>query len=192
MRMLIRGTVGLALAGGAAAAMAATSTPAAHVTAHRLQARAHAAPVGSTVPARAIIGQRVFPSASEGFALAGVGQAQYPALTTDGGRTWRIDGPQFHIDAADAPEAVSSVGSASGRTLFAYGSSAVDVTSDRGTTWWETLLPGLVVAVVPNAQGHLVAYVQQSTSSTHGAQTFQYVSRDGGRHWALSRALGGG
>lgn len=191
MRILLNGAAGLALAGGASAAIAATSTPAVQMSAHQLRARPQAARVGSTVPARDIFGARIFPTATEGFALAGAGQAQYPALTTDGGRTWRIDGPQFHVDAADGPEAVTAVGAATSRTLYAYGSSAVDASRDRGTTWWQTLFDGLVVAVVPNAQSHLVAYVQQSTTA-HGAQTLQYVSRDGGRHWTLTRALGGG
>jgi hypothetical protein len=137
---------------------------------------------------------RVFPTARVGFALADDGQAQYPALSTDGGRHWRIDGPQLHVNAADGPEAVGFVGAAGPHTFFAYGSSAIDVSSDGGRTWWETFADELVMAVVPGLRsGELVAYVQHSASTnrTDPAVTSQYVSRDGGRHWSYSTALGG-
>jgi hypothetical protein len=136
---------------------------------------------------------RVFANARDGFTLAAVGSAQYPARSTDGGTTWRIDGPQVHVDAADAPEAVGYVGLVSPRTMYAFGSSAVDVTSDGGRTWWETLVGGLVMAVVPGDQNDLVAFVQQPLSTGHGhpAVTWQYVSRDGGRHWRYSTGLAG-
>jgi hypothetical protein len=141
-----------------------------------------------------LVTTRVFANASVGFALTNVNSAQYPARSLDGGRTWRIDGPQVHIDAADGPESVGFVGVAGPRTFFAYGSSAVDVTSNGGRTWWETFLGELVVAVVPGPRHELVAYVQQqlnSNSSSLAAATWQYVSHDGGRHWVYSRALGG-
>lgn len=138
---------------------------------------------------------RVFANASVGFALASVDSAQYPARSLDGGRTWRIDGPQVHIDAADAAEGVQYVGVARPRTFFTYGSEAVDVTTNGGRTWWETFLGELVVAVVPGPRtNELVAYVQQQLNSTRtslAAATWQYVSRDGGRHWTYSPALGG-
>lgn len=63
------------------------------------------------------------------------------------------------------------------RTFFAYGSSAVDVTTDGGRTWWETFLGELVVAVVPGARNELIAYVREHRAIG------QYVSHDGGRHW---------
>lgn len=140
-----------------------------------------------------MFGDRVFPTANIGFALANGNQAQYPAITTDGGLTWRIDGPQLHVDAADGPEGVGYVGTLGPHTFFAYGSSVVDVTIDSGRTWWETYMGELVMAVVPGFRNHLVAYVQQSVSNSgHPAVTWQYVSRDGGRHWRYSSALGGG
>ena len=191
---------------GAAAASAATSaaspparaaatapTPQARITARRLRPRRGAVPPGTVVSSSSLFPDRVFSTSRIGFSLADRGQAQYPARTTDGGRTWRIDGPQFHVDAADGPEAVGFVGFARSRTFFAYGSSVVDVTTDAGRTWWETFLGELVVAVVPGrSSNELVAYVQQSASNRGGAAvTSQYVSRDGGRHWNYSTAMGG-
>ena len=177
----------------AATAAAAPSSPPHRLTARHLRPRAGALSRGTAVKQSGLVTPRVFANASVGFALANTHSAQYPARSLNGGKTWRIDGPQVHIDAADAPEAVGSVGVAGSHTFFAYGSSAVDVTTDGGRTWWETLLGELVVAVVPGPRHELVAYVQQQLdpNSIRGTVTWQYVSRDGGRHWVYSSALGG-
>ena len=147
---------------------------------------------GSSVPVSALFGDRVFLDAREGIALANGDNAQYPALSADGGRTWRIAGPPLHVDAADGAEGVGSVGILGPRTFFAYGSSVVDVTTDRGRTWWETYLGEGVVAVVPSYRNELVAYVEESvTAQFNPAQTWQYVSRDGGRTWSYSTDFAG-
>jgi hypothetical protein len=176
-----------------ARAASARSTPPQVLAARRLRPRGGAIAPGTLVSSAALFGDRVFANAQNGFALANVDSAQYPARSTDGGHSWRIDGPQVHVDAADGPEAVTYVGVAGVRKFFAYGSSAVDVTTDGGRTWFEALVSGLVVAVVQSPRGELVAYVQQSTgtSPARGAVTWQYVSPDGGRHWRYSTALGG-
>ena len=148
---------------------------------------------GTVVPSSEVFGDRVFLNGREGVALADSGNAQYPALSTNGGRVWRIDGPPLHVDAADGAEAVGSVGIADPRTFFAFGSSVVDVTTDAGRTWWETYLGDDVVAVVPNLHNELVAYVEHSVSNAHlnPAATLQYVSRDGGRQWRYSTDFAG-
>jgi hypothetical protein len=176
-----------------ARAAAATQTPPRVLTARRLRPRPGAVAPGTRVGSSALFGNRVFANAGDGFALADVGSAQYPARSTDGGQSWRIDGPQLHVDAADAPEAVGYVGVAGARTFFAYGSSVVDVTANGGHTWWETFMSGLVMAVTQSPRKELVAYVQQSISNdrVNPAVTQQYVSRDGGRHWRYSTAFGG-
>jgi hypothetical protein len=141
-----------------------------------------------------LFGDRVFLNAREGVALANPGSAQYPALSVDGGRIWRIAGPQLHVDAADGAEAVAYVGIDTPSTFFAYGSSVVDVTTDRGRTWWETFLGEQVQALVPGGgRNELVAYVSQSESTRHSnpAATWQYVSFDGGRRWRFSTNFAG-
>ena len=178
----------------AASSPATPPSPQRSLTARHLRPRPGAVLPGTLVRQTDLVTPRVFANASVGFALANVDSAQYPARSLDGGRTWRIDGPQVHIDAADAPEGVGFVGVAGPRTFFAYGSSAVDVTTDGGRTWWETFLGELVVAVVPGPRNGLVAYVQQQldpSSSSLAAATWQYASHDGGRHWVYSPALGG-
>lgn len=184
---------------GAVVAVAATSAgpiPPRSLTAMRLRPRAGPGTVeqpGTAVSASSLFSNRVFVSARVGFALANGDNAQYPAVSTDGGRRWTVDGPQVHVDAADGPEAVQFVGIAGPRTFFAYGSSTVDVTTDRGRVWWETLLGEQVMAVVPSLAGELVAYVEQSVNSQrlNPAVTWQYVSHDGGRHWRYSTSFGG-
>jgi len=144
---------------------------------------------GSAVRANEITGQRVFVDASHGFALASVGQAQYPATTSNGGRTWRTDGPALHLNAAQAPLAVTMIGAAGRRTVFAFGSGQViDTTSDGGQHWYRALFTGLPMAVVRNAQGHLVAYVDGETGANG---TWQYVSKNGGRTWRVDTTVGG-
>jgi hypothetical protein len=172
---------------------AVVPTPPQRLTAHRLRSRPGAVAPGTTVRSSGIFTDRVFTNAHTGVALANDGSAQYPVVTTDGAH-WRIAGPQVHVDAADGAAGVGYVGVASSRTFFAYGSSVVDVTTDRGRAWWETYLGELVTAVVPGPGGGLVAYVQRQLNSSGSAPvvTSQYVSHDGGRRWIYSTALGGG
>ena len=145
-------------------------------------------PPGSVVRSSALFGDRVFLNANEGIALADGDNQEYPALSIDGGRVWRIAGPPLHVNAADGAEGVGSLGIANPRTWFAYGSSVVDVTTDHGRTWWEAYLGEEVVAVVPADDDELVAYVAESVNNRHpnAAVTWQYVSRDGGRRWHYS------
>lgn len=168
-------------------------SPPGRLIARALRPRPGAARPGAVVSAADLFGDRVFANSRIGFALADVESAQYPARSRDGGRSWRIDGPQVHVDAADGAEGVGYVGVAGPLTYFAYGSSAVDVTTDGGRTWWEAFLGELVASVVPGPGTELVAYVQQQLDPNRitPAATWQYVSRDGGRQWVYSPALGG-
>jgi hypothetical protein len=160
--------------------------------AKQLRARPQAKPFGSVLKRSDIYPSRVFAGADDGFALSVVGTAGYPVRTTDGGRIWRINGPQFHIDAADAPEDVSAVGIVNSHSYYAYGSEAADVTTNSGRTWWETFMGEGVAAVVTAPNGQLLAYVygQASHSDPGKSVVWQYVSSDGGRRWKYStRAL---
>ena len=178
-----------ALGGSAAAGSRASGAQAQVVHASRLHPRPYAVRPGSRVPAHDLFGTRVFSDARHGFALADARQAQYPACTSDGGARWTFCGPQFHVDAADAPEAVDSVGTLGDGRLYAYGSSVVDVTTNGGRVWWEGYLGDLVVAVVPGSEGDLLAYVQSFSGKNIVVK--QWVTRDGGRSWRPNAAPGG-
>lgn len=200
MQLLPTRRLGVPLAVGAvvlcaapvAASSASTTGPQKTVTAHIIKRRPGTLAPGSKVSSSAL-GQRVFVDATHGFALASVGQAQYPAATTDGGSTWKTDGPALHINAAQAPLSVVDLGAASRSTIFAYGTGQViDTTSDGGKKWYGALFQnGVVMAVVRGSQGHLVAFVDGDTGSSNSAPTWQYVSKNGGRTWSYSTALGG-
>ncbi len=137
------------------------------------------------------LGLRVFPNAKHGFALADVGQAQYPAATVNGGKTWRTDGPALHINAAQAPLVVQEVGAANQQTYFAWGGGqVVDATNDAGKHWYRAFLGDVVMAVVSPTNGQLVAFAQASTGSSSAAVTWVYVSTDGGRQWHYNDSLG--
>ncbi|HTU87918.1 MAG TPA: hypothetical protein VMF57_20235 [Solirubrobacteraceae bacterium] len=174
-------------------AQGAAPTPPATITARLLKHRPLTAKVGTVVPASGL-GQRVFINQRVGFALGAVGQAQYPAKTTDGGAVWKTFGPALHENAAQAPLAVTEIGVANARTVYFYGSGqVVDVTSDGGKQWWQAFSQELSVAVVPGIGRRLLWFTQDSFGANGtNAVTWPYVSTDGGRVWHYTTALGGG
>ena len=181
------GSVGSAGASTRAAAAAVVNPPKT-VTATRITRRPGTLAPGSPVRAAEITGQRIFTDAKHGFALASVPDADYSVATTDGGKTWKTDGPALHLHAAQAPLAVVFIGAVNRRTLFAWGAGQViDTTSDGGKTWYSALFSvGSPVAVVPDLQGHLRAYV----GSFSGSSAWEYVSTDGGRTWRRQTSVG--
>lgn len=168
---------GLALA----TASASTPQPPKTVKATKMKRPSGTLAPGSSVGSGKVTGQRTFTNASNGFALAAVGQAQYAVATTDGGKTWKTDGPALHIDAAQAPLSVSFIGAVNRNTVFAWGGGQViDTTKDGGKSWYQALFTsGSPVAVVRDFSGHLLAFVPSGT----GSSTVEYVSKDGGRTW---------
>jgi hypothetical protein len=131
--------------------------------------------------------KRVFLDSQHGVALARVGQAQYPAATSNGGRTWRTSGPSLHINAAQAPLAVSEVGALSRTVYFAAGNGeVVDATPDSGKHWYRTFFSGGVLGVLP-ANGKLLAVI--ANFETSATVTWVYVSTDGGRNWHYEEGL---
>jgi hypothetical protein len=95
--------------------------------------------------ASSTLGARVFADTRHGFALATtvrLGGQTYPAATTDGGRTWRVNGPIFHIPAAQAALGVGQPGLAGPHAFFTWSggeNSVIDMTVDGGHQWWRTL-----------------------------------------------------
>ena len=143
------------------------------------------------------LGQRVFPIAKVGFALARVGGADaatYPAVSVDGGSVWRVDGPPLYVAAADAPALVLKAGAAGAKTYFAWGGpgsggQVVDVTRDAGKHWYGAALGAELEAVVSGPKGELVAFAQAESDAGSAAATWVYVSTDGGRHWHYRSSL---
>jgi hypothetical protein len=177
------------------AAAAAAPKPPRGFTARRL--RSHAQGVlkpGSSVRSRAL-GIRVFTGNKNGFALANVKNVTYPAATADGGRTWKTNGPEFHLPAAQAPLVVTMVGAARPQTDFAWGGpqggNVINVTTDGGKTWWQSFPQEVVLSVIAVPRHKLIAVVQAPIKAgAVKAVTWVYVSKDGGRHWNYNNRLG--
>jgi photosystem II stability/assembly factor-like uncharacterized protein len=165
----------------ALAAAAAAPSPPKTVTATRITRQPATLAPGSHIASRDVVGQRTFPNARRGFALATAGEADYPVATTDGGKTWKTNGPALHLHAAQAPLAVIFIGAVNRRTVFAWGGGQViDTTNDGGKTWYRALFTsGFPVAVVHDPSGHLLAFISSGT----GSSTVEYVSKNGGRTW---------
>jgi hypothetical protein len=192
--VVMAGSAALVAAGAAAAgpSLAATPAPQKTVTATAITRRTGTLKPGTAVTSKQL-GIRTFLNGSYGVALAAGSQAQYPAVTTNGGRTWHTNGPALHVDAAQAPLTVLYEGVASRETSFAYGGGqVVDVTSNGGKTWRGALFDGLVMAVVPTFNGHLVAFIDGSNpGSGASGPTWQYVTKDGGHSWHYTTTIGG-
>jgi len=130
------------------------------------------------------LGTRTFVTATHGFALWDDLNDTYPAVTTDGGKTWQVDGPILHVAAADGAAAVTAMGAAPPDTAFAWGGgSAVDVTTDGGTHWYAAFLGDGVVGVADVDSAVLTAVVDGPFPLSGAPPLWLYQSRDGGRRW---------
>lgn len=189
----VAGLLANAVVGSAEVRAAATPTPPAKITARLIRRQPGTVKVGTVVPPSGL-DQRIFINKRVGFALGGVGEAQYPAKTTDGGAVWKTFGPALHVNALQAPLAVTQIGVANARTIYFYGSGqVVDATGDGGKHWWQAFTQELSAAVVPGSGRRLVWFTQTSDSANlSNAVTWTYVSTNGGKVWHYTTALGGG
>lgn len=136
------------------------------------------------------LSHRVFVDNKHGFALANVSNAQYPAATANGGRTWRVNGPALHLNAAQAPFVVCEVGALDRRNYWAggCGGQVVDTTNDAGRHWWRSLFQGSVLTVVSSG-GSLLVFLESFTSGSVSATIQVYASTDKGRSWRFESGL---
>lgn len=143
-------------------------------------------------------GVRVFANRHIGFALTDLAQAgggTYPVSTTDGGESWRTDGPVLHVPAAQGPIAVGQAGVLGPRIYFAWCGACnmvIDVTPDAGKHWWQTVMPGQVLAVLggSDTRAGLTAIVEGPTSAPNGqgASLWVYLSTNG-RRWTYKYSM---
>lgn len=137
-------------------------------------------------------GIRAFINRRDGFAIADLPQASdgtYPLATTDGGKTWRTDGPVLHVPAAQGAAAVEQAGVAASRIYFAWCpacNNLIDITPDAGRHWWAVRLPGQILTLVgtPYARAGLLAVVEGPTSDPRGRGSSLWVfGSTNGRRW---------
>lgn len=127
---------------------------------------------------------------SDGYALAFIGGFEYPVVTLDGGRTWRVAGLWFAGDWADAAWFTSQMTTFSPKVAVSWDpSGALYTTSDAGKQWFAALFPSMIMRVtaapatasVPPA-ALVVTIVRMGP---HGPKMARFHSIDGGRHWTL-------
>jgi hypothetical protein len=93
---------------------------------------------------------------------------------------------------------VTRVGAGDPDTYFAWGGpgggTAVDVSADGGTRWWQAYLGSVLMAVVAGGDGRLVALAQnpESVNRFSTGVTWVYISTDDGHHWRYSTRFGAG
>jgi photosystem II stability/assembly factor-like uncharacterized protein len=173
---------------GIGAATAAAPTPVKTVTGSLIKVQPQTLKPGAKLKPSAVGFPRVFVNAKTGWALANAQQAQYAAITTDGGSTWRTASPALHLNAAQAPLVVSQIGATSPKVAYAFsGGQVADVTSDGGKHWYRGLFDGADMAVVPGFGKQLLTFVDAgSSSSGPSGPVWQYQTSNGGKTWKLS------
>ena len=148
-------------------------------------------PAGTAVPAHDVtasisdnsqlkFGLATFPSSTQ----------TYPAISTNGGRTWRIDGPLFHVDALQGASVVSSSGALLPRGAYFWGrgGNLIWITHDEGAHWSTTAFSA-GVGDLSSRRGTLEAVVFGAQVGPAKLQRFLYVSTDSGKTWSLRRQL---
>lgn len=149
-------------------------------------------PVGTPVPKADIVAtaadsQRVVFGLAVYRVLMG---ATYPAISTDHGATWRIDGPRFYVAAAQAASVTGDVGALGphGAYFWGQGGNSVEVTTDEGAHWWIT---GFAAGVykVSATRGSLRTVALGDQVRGGAFQAFLYVSANSGKTWNLHGQL---
>ena len=137
-------------------------------------------PPGTPLPARAI-GPQAAATEDVIFALADkrpLSGVVYPAISTDGGQTWHVDGPCFYYAAAQGPNVTSRIAAVAPDWAYAWGrgGQVVKVTHDGGSHWLAAVLPPIRRIV---SSGHTLHALLFGNSS-------EYVSRNYGLTWDLA------
>lgn len=149
-------------------------------------------PVGAAVPSNEVTAI-VSDGGGVRFGLAflhiGPGET-YPALSADSGVTWHVDGPLFHVNAAQASLVVGSTGTIElhGAYFWGQGGNIIWMTYDEGAHWW-TLEFANSVDRVSAKKGVLDAVVLGDQVKGGEFQGFLFVSTDSGRTWRFHREL---
>lgn len=116
--------------------------------------------------------------------------ATYPAISTDGGAIWRIDGPRFYVAAAQGASVTGNVGTLGTRGAYFWGQGGnfVKITTDEGTHWSIT---GFTAGVfkVTNTHGTLRTIALGNQLPDGDFQAFLYVSTNSGGTWTLHGQL---
>jgi hypothetical protein len=136
------------------------------------------------------------------YALADVGDYEYPVSTVDHGKQWRIAGEYFNLDDTSgmgAGSSPSNIVTLSPTIAIAYRRgdiigpvSAMYVTVDSGRKWYVAFAPGPVkklTAVLAKPNHSALQGLTASVSSVPASgRERDYTSLNGGRTWSLVTA----
>lgn len=114
----------------------------------------------------------------------------YPALSTDGGSHWAIDGPRFYVAAANGPNVTDHIEAMNANTVIAWGHGGnfVKTTSDRGKHWYAANFP-VGVEDAGTFNGHLTVRALGDPNAHGRFPTRRYNSSNDGRTWHRGRKL---
>lgn len=152
----------------------------------------HVQSVGAPVP-RSDVTTTVSENGSVKFGLATFPSSTqtYPVISTDSGASWKIDGPLFHVDAAQGASVVASIGALRphGAYFWGRGGNVIWITRGSGAHWLTAAFAGGVERV-SETKGILAA-VALGDQVNHGTavQRFLYESTDSATTWKLRRRL---
>ena len=131
-----------------------------------------------------------------GYALGGPFGSTFPLKTTNGGRSWFVDGPALFLPVADGAAAVGDL-SATSADAYSYGGdaggSSVVISNDGGKRWWRAWLGQAVVAVSQRGSDLWALAAGSTDSSAVNAipPLLLYDSSNGGRTWTYRSTLSG-
>jgi hypothetical protein len=115
----------------------------------------------------------------------------YPAVSTDAGDSWSVNGPPFSIAGASGPDATDHIAASPDGTVVAWGRGGnfVKTTTDGGSHWYQATFPAGVGSAEP--KGGRTLRVRAVGEQRVGSKfaTRLYVSFDGGRSWHRRQEL---
>lgn len=127
-----------------------------------------------------------------GWGTATLRKFLYPVTSSDHGKTWRVGGVYFAKPIAPAIDYVSFVKIFSSRNVAIYARNAttVDVTTDGGVSWNQTIFPALIVGVRQSAVSTTqlpwgTIAVKLQSGPNVATRSGEYLSNDGGIQWKL-------
>lgn len=184
------------------AVQAGSAPPALPIWLHKtVDAGTYVAPTAPFVPniepaGNAVPGNDVKATTTEkgklkfGLATFRTSTQTYPAISTDGGATWKVDGPLFHVDALQGASVVGNSGFLPPRGAYFWGNGGniVWITYDEGAHWWKVVFgAGVDEMSAKNRTLEVVAFGAQVHATE--LQRFLYISTDSGRTWRARRQL---
>ena len=122
------------------------------------------------------------------FALGSTGDFQFPAVSSDHGRTWRNGGHWFAGARADGAAFASRMTALSASDAVAWvpsQNSGFYSTSTAGRRWFSVVWPGSVTRVTGSSAGEVITVTIVGFNSTQSEKYLRYSSRNGGLVWTL-------